>query len=410
LQTSPEEEQVLSRALEAGDRRSANGRRRVRVLTVIDSLTGIGGAEMLAAQIALHLDRTRFASAICTTRPSVGSLIHAIRAEGLPVLSLDRSVRVDVSEWRRFLAFLRRERFDIVHTHKFGSNAWGIPIARLAGVPVVIAHEHGRSLGTPHLRNLVNREVIARGADVFLAVCKSDRRRMIASDRIDPARIRVVPNGIVDPPAPAPCRSLRAELGIADAAPLVGVVAGLRRVKALEVLVEAAVVLRDEFPQLRVVIAGAGPEEAPLRELVRRRGVASVIQLLGERQDVAKVLAALDVAVLCSDSEGSPLALLEYSAAGKAIVATGVGGVPELLDDGVHGLLVPPRDPRSLARAIACLLRDPKLREQLGRRARAHQQREFTLDVTIRRLELLYEELFRATLNAQQSQGLPVRP
>jgi glycosyltransferase involved in cell wall biosynthesis len=117
------------------------------------------------------------------------------------------------------------------------------------------------------------------------------------------------------------------------------------------------------------------------------------VTLLGRRTDVPDVLAAADVAVICSDREGQPLALREYMAAGKAIVATCVGGVPELIEDRAQGVLVPPRDVNALAGAIRELLRNPSLREELGRRARERQQMELDFDDMVRRFEALYDEL-----------------
>ena len=127
--------------------------------------------------------------------------------------------------------------------------------------------------------------------------------------------------------------------------------------------------------------------------MVRERGLEDTVLLLGLRRDVADVLAALDVVAFSSDREGTPLAVMEAMASGKPIVATRVGGVPDLVEDGVHGLLVPRRDSRALADSIARLLRDERLRSELGRRGRERQQREFDIGVTVRQVESLYEEL-----------------
>jgi glycosyltransferase involved in cell wall biosynthesis len=187
---------------------------------------------------------------------------------------------------------------------------------------------------------------------------------------------------------------VRRELGIEANAPLIGAVGALRKEKALEVLVRATGILLEDFPELRVIVAGSGPERAGLERLIDTLGLNDVIMLVGHRGDVPDVLAALDVAVLCSDREGSPLALKEYMAAGKPVVATRVGGVPELIDDGTHGLLVEPRDPHALAGAVARLLRDPELGARMGSQARRRQVAEFGIDAMVRRFEELYVELY----------------
>jgi glycosyltransferase involved in cell wall biosynthesis len=177
--------------------------------------------------------------------------------------------------------------------------------------------------------------------------------------------------------------------------PLVGAVCGLRPQKALDVLVRAAAQLREELPDVRVAIVGDGPERSRLEGLVAELGLVDTVRLVGAwpPAEVPDFVAALDVAVSSSDFEGTPLAVMEYMAAAKPVVATAVGGIPDLLEDGVHGLLVPPRDPAALARGIAELLHDPARRRALGERARERQRRELDFDVTVRRLEELYVTL-----------------
>jgi glycosyltransferase involved in cell wall biosynthesis len=215
---------------------------------------------------------------------------------------------------------------------------------------------------------------------------------MIAVERIDPARTVFIPNGI--PPSPVPSgRNVRAELGIAPESPVVGAIGVLRAQKAHHVLLRAAAELARTGPRVTVLIAGQGSERAALESLARELGIADRVHLLGFREDVSDVLKALDVAVSCSDFEGSPLAVMEYMDAGRAVVATAVGGVPDLIDDGVHGLLVPPGDSRALAVAIGSLLADPQRARTLGENARARRRSEFDIDTLVRRIEDLYEEL-----------------
>jgi glycosyltransferase involved in cell wall biosynthesis len=164
------------------------------------------------------------------------------------------------------------------------------------------------------------------------------------------------------------------------------------------VLLEAAVLLRGRVPGLRVVVAGDGPERERLAKLVGALGLQDVVALLGLRRDVPDLLAAFDLCVTCSDFEGSPLAVMEYMAAGRPVVATRVGGMPDLVEDEVSGFLVPPRDPAALAEAIAAVLADPELARRMGDRGRGRQASEFALDRTVRRLEDLYDSLFGAHL------------
>jgi glycosyltransferase involved in cell wall biosynthesis len=335
-----------------------------------------------------------------------GPSLEPIVAAGVQVLSLGRSSRAALSAWWPLISVLRDQRIDVLHTHKFGSNFWGTVIGRLAGVPVIIAHEHTWSYQGQLLRRFLDREVIARAAHVVLAVSREDRRRMIEIEHIDPDRIRFIPNGI--PPKPlAHGAVVRAELGIPPEAPVIGTVGSLRPQKALPFLIECAALLTPDFPALRVLIVGDGSEETRIRSLIRTHDLGQTVILLGHRSDVPEIIAALDVAVSTSDWEGSPLSVMEYMAAGKPIVATRVGGVPDLVTNGVHGLLVERGDVRGLAQSIAELLRDAGLRAAMGARGRRRQRLEFDIDLMVRRLETLYEELFRVTERARSEHWAP---
>jgi glycosyltransferase involved in cell wall biosynthesis len=378
-------------------------------MTLIDTLRVQGGAERLAIELAVRLDRERFAPAVCVTRwapewhhPLDDPGLEALRAAGVPVIGLKRYGKLDVRPWRRFVGMLRSGRVGVLHAHKFGSNVWAALLGPLAGVPAVVAHEHTWSYEGQVARRLLDRHVVARGADVVIAVSREDRRRMIEIEGIPAERIRYIPNGVAPFPGGDGAR-VRRELGIGEDVPLVGAVGSLRAQKAFEVLIEAAALLRDRRPDVRVVIAGGGDEEPRLRAHIAALGVGGTVTLLGHRTDVPDVLAALDVAVNCSDFEGQPLALLEAMDAALPIVATRVGGVPDLIEDGVHGLLVPRRDPAALATAIERHLADRKAAEAMGRRARERRRSAFDIDTTVRRVEALYEELLARGATASRA-------
>jgi glycosyltransferase involved in cell wall biosynthesis len=271
---------------------------------------------------------------------------------------------------------------------------------------VIVAHEHTWSYEGQPLRRLADRELVSRLASTFVAVSQADRRRMTEVERIPPQRTRFIPNGI--PPLVPSGRDVRAELGIPADAPLGVAVTIFRPQKALEVLVEATALVAQGLPAVRVLIVGAASEaEAePLRALARARGVAENLVVTGLRDDVADVLAAADLTLLSSDFEGSPLSVLEYMAAGKPVVATRVGGVPDLVRDGIDGFLVEPRDPQALAGAMSRLFTDAESRGSMGENARLRQREEFDIDVTVRRIEALYHELFARSRRGSQ-EGWP---
>jgi glycosyltransferase involved in cell wall biosynthesis len=386
---------------------NAGPERRLRVLTLVDGIGTYGGGERLARQITTHLDRERFETTLCVSRwepePLHEPALEELREAGVSFLGLSRRSRLQLSPWRQLSDYLREWPADVLHTHKIGSNAWGALIGPRAGVPVFVAHEHTWSYEGKPYRKFLDRNLIARRADAFVAVSRADQRRMIALERIPHYKTRFIANGIPASRPPDPSRDVRAELGIGPEQPIVGTVATIRPQKALGVLVRAAAQLRDEVPGVRVLIAGGSDdadEERRLRGLVAELGLEETVSLLGARPDVPELLAAFDVAALSSDFEGSPLSLLEYMQAGKPVVATRVGGVPDIVEDGVTGLLVEPRDPAALAAAIGGLLGDPRRAAEIGEAGRSRQLRDFTLEAMAARVGDLYEELVTAKLGS----------
>jgi glycosyltransferase involved in cell wall biosynthesis len=377
---------------------------RLKVLTMVDRLGTAGGGERLAMQIAIGLDPERFERTLCITRwpgrygtaERPEEILAGLDAAGVRFVGLRRGARHHLWEWWPLFTLLRRGRFDVLHTHLFGSNVWGSVLGRLAGVRVIVAHEHTWSFEGRPLRKLLDRHVVARCADVFVAVSQADRRRMIEIEGIPPEVVTFVSNGVT-PAAAATEHDVRAELGLQGAGPVIGTVGVLRPQKALDVLIRASAILAREFAGLKVLVAGDGPERARLERLVDELGLRETVVLLGMRRDVPDLLAALDVVAFSSDFEGSPISVMEAMAASKPIVATRVGGVPDLIEQGVHGLLVETQDARALAEAVSELLRDPERAREMGCRGHDRQRREFTLSATIATVERLYEELYAAS-------------
>lgn len=379
---------------------------RLGVLTLaLDAGSGYGGAEKLAYEFARRLDPERFASYLCTIRaafPDRESATVRDRAElaaaGVRFVELNerRAFLATPGAWRGLYGLLRREAIDVVHAHMPRATVPGTILARLARVPVVISHEHGSALGNRRVRAFIDREIIARLSTVMLAVSEWDRANLIEHEGISADLIRVLPNGIaplLDAVA-GPAFSLPADR------PLVGAVGRLYPEKGYDVLIRAVALLRERGRRLFCAVVGVGPEQAVLQRLIDELGAGEDVQLLGRRDDVGRIIRELDVAVLSSVREGSPLAMLEYMAAGAPIVATRVGGVPELIADGVHGLLVPAKDPPALAAGIERLLDDRILARRLGAAAQLRQRSEFDLGVVVTRLERLYVELYERSRRA----------
>jgi glycosyltransferase involved in cell wall biosynthesis len=377
---------------------------RHHVVTLTDYMGVSGGAEKLALALTLRLDPERFRRTYVVSRwdwydrerADVQRVLAQLEEAGVRFVGLRRGEsRADTFAlwaWRPLVGLLRGDGVDVVHAHKFGSNFWGSVLGRATRVPVVIAHEHSWAFEGQPLRRLIDRQVIARACDAFIAVSREDRRRMIELEGIAPEQVVLIPNGIVPEP-PTAARDVRAELGIPAAAPVLVWVGVIRPEKRVDLVVRAVARLAPDFPELRALIVGPSHVEDQPQRLAAELGVESAVRVLGRREDIPDLVDAADLAVLASDREGTPLAMLEYMEAGKPIVATRVGGIPDLVTDGAEALLVEPGSPDALAEGIRALLDDRGRAARLGNRARERSRRDFDFQTMVERVESLYDEL-----------------
>jgi glycosyltransferase involved in cell wall biosynthesis len=290
----------------------------------------------------------------------------------------------------------------VVHCHDQYSNFFSAMAARWAGVPVVLASK--RWLHSPLRYRLAN-GVGFRAATRVIANSDAVAASLQRDDRLAPERVVVVPNFVDEAAFGAPSERVRQgwirDLALEPNAVVVGIVASLLPIKDHATLLRAVAALIPDWPALRLVLVGEGPELERLRTLTDELGIAHAVRFAGLRPQVPSFHFLFDISVLCSVSEGFPNSLVEAMAAGRPIVATDVGGVRDAVRHGDNGLLVAPGDPPAFADALRVLLRDPDLRRTMGatgaRRARA----EFHALTVVGSLERLYERLLAGARHSQ---------
>jgi glycosyltransferase involved in cell wall biosynthesis len=369
---------------------------RLRLGLFIDRFSPGGTQSQLLALLA-RLDRTRFQPFVACF-DGAGSWFDRLAELDIPatVFPIRGFARWDtVGKIVAFGEWSRRHNIDVVHSWDLYSNIFALPGAAAAGVRVRIGSRRGlnpdRTAGQRRLQRLAY-------AAAHRVVANSEAAaRQLREEGVPSARVTVVPNGI-DLSAYPP-RTDRSSLR------RVIMVAGLRRIKGLDVLVAAAAKIVASIPDARFVIAGDGLERESTLLQVRKLGIENSFEFLGHRDDVPALLAEADLFVLPSRSEAFPNAVIEAMAAGLPVVATNVGGIAELVEQERTGILVPSEDPESLASAVMNLMASPDRARALGRTARQKIE-QYSMSSMVARFEELYEsELVARSRTPRRLQG-----
>jgi glycosyltransferase involved in cell wall biosynthesis len=353
--------------------------RPLRVLHVALALNP-GGAERLVVDLASRAPAGIEAAVCCLDE--VGSWARGLQERGVPVIALGRRPGFHPSLALRLARILSARQVDVLHCHQYTPFVYGSLAKLLRPRTRLVFTEHGRlSDAAPSTRRRRANAWLGRIPGRFFAV-SDELRGFLEAEGFPAGRLEVLPNGIDpgSPPAAADRVRSRAALDLPEGVPVVGTAARLDPVKDLPSLVAAFARLRERLPSVRLVVVGDGPERGRIEREVSSRGLAAAVSLPGHRADVRALLPGFDLYVNCSTYEGVSLTILEAMAAGLPVVATRVGGTPEVVVDGETGLLVPPRDDAALEAALADLLADRERRIRLGAAGRARVEQRFAFD------------------------------
>lgn len=372
----------------------------IRVMHVLHRL-GLGGMEYGVIKVANHLDPSLFAPSICSLRVSLPEAKAALR----PGVRLHDMLRRDVLDagliidlWRLF----RSERVDVVHSHNWSTYAYTVLAARLARVPVIVHGLHGRDTEAPAagFARKTAEKILARATDHFTTVSAHLRDSVIREWGVPPDRVLYIPNGVDLSRfgVPYPEAEIRARLGVGPEDRLIATVGNTREVKDFGTLVRAFERLRRRITGVKLLIVGVDMngkfQHRMAKELPDWDSLRKDILFVGERTDVPEILSVLDVYVNSSLYEGMSNSILEAMASSTPVVATDVGGTPDLVQDGVTGWLVPSRDPVKMADRLERTLSDRAEAGEMGVRGRARIERYHSFAAMVEANASLYRRLF----------------
>lgn len=383
----------------------------IKVLRIITRLN-VGGPAIHAILLTGGLNKEPFRPLLLTGQEEAGegNMLDLAAAQGVrpilvPELGREVSPKRDLAALLKLLRFIKKEKPHIVHTHMAKAGTLGRLAAQMAGVPLIFHTYHGHifhSYFSPIKTHafLGIERVLARFTDTIIVVGERQRHEIAAYGIAPIQKLVAIPLGLELEPllgAEGHRGELRQELGVSAETPLVGIVARLVPIKAHEYFLQAARLVREAIGGAKFLVVGDGERRGELEGLARSLGLQGEVLFLGWRRDLPRVYADLDVVVLSSLNEGSPVSLIEALAAARPVVATDVGGVGEVVVDGETGLLVPPKDAAALAQAILTLLADPQRGQRLGLAGR---QRVYPQHAA-QRLVCDIEKLYRGRLRAR---------
>jgi glycosyltransferase involved in cell wall biosynthesis len=365
----------------------------IRLLWLIDSLT-FGGAESLVIPFAEAARERAIDLTVCVRKTIEGNPLEAeVRNLGIEVVNLHATTLRDRRAYRQLRSLVSAGGFELIHSHLTYAGIWGALISRQTGVPLV-ASLHVSPAETSGLRDRVRRKLLIallnRYASRIIVVSASLAEQWREATSVRAKKLEIVRNGIpLHPFAPGAGDDVRAELGLPAWDPLVMTVSVLRERKGVDVLLRAAAALLGRIPSCRIVIVGDGPSRTRLEKLAAGLGLKDAVVWTGFRRDVGRLLSAADLFVLPTLGDAFPTAVIEAMAAGKAVIASDVGGVPEIVDSAT-GILVPPGDEDALADAIGYALENPEWRRDAGLAGKRKAAAELSAEAWVERLLPLY--------------------
>ena len=365
-----------------------------RIIHLITDLS-TGGAQTALLRFLSAIDRNLYNPTVVCFYNGNSIIAKEIHKLNIPVIDLGMTHKGRIDVFFRFNRLLQNERPVVLHTWLFHANLTGRLMGRLNKVPIIITSRRNINIGSKW-RELLKR--LTSGLDdKVVAVCEAVRQAEIVGSKIPAEKVVTIYNGI-DPLPFTPVsidasRKIRNALGIHNDELVLGTIGRLEPQKGFFDLITSSSHIKAKYNSVRLIIVGEGELRNSLELQTINQNLSGTIKFAGLRNDIPELMSALDVFVSSSLWEGLPNVVLEAMAAGKPVVATSVGGTPEVVVDGVTGLLVPPHNPEAMARAIIRLLKNPELGTRMGRAGKERVLKQFSIQRMVTKTQQLYKEL-----------------
>ena len=349
-----------------------------KILILIDTFEDIkAGAERQVYELLKNIDRNKFKI-----------YLNILHQNNIPIEILSNEYQVlslgikriyslkGIIGGLKFISFIKDEGIDILLTYHFGSDIWGALFGKLAGIPIIISNRRDEGFWRKKYHILAYK-LINRWVDKIIVVSEAVKAMVLRDEKYGAEKVKIIYNG-VDAERFSKTQ-INPSLGIMDGAKIITCVGNLRPVKGQKYLIEAASVVVARFLQAHFLLVGDGKLKSELNELTRKLKIEHNVHFLGKRNDVPSILAATDICVLPSLSEGLSNTLLEYMASRKPIIATKVGGNHEVINNEKTGILIQAKDSQAIAYQIIRLLSDDKFANSLAQNAQADVTKRFNL-------------------------------
>jgi glycosyltransferase involved in cell wall biosynthesis len=370
-------------------------------LLQLTSSSDIGGTEQMLLRLLSKLNREKFTVCICSLIGH-GRLTEACKRLGYEAWNLKFTSPLHIDKVIWLYRLCRSERIQLIHAYGLRADTVGRFVAHVSGVPVIVSSIRGPDEQRRWFHVWLDR-LTARWVDLFISNSEAGRKSRIRRERFAPEKIVTILNGIEFPlPAsPADVHALREKYGVSeDAYPIVGIIANVRPMKGHRDVIAALPALRSRFPRICMLCVGRDDSGGEIQRTAKERGVLESMKFLGYQEATQEILALSTVFLLPSYWEGCPASILEAMAAGVPVVATRVGGIPEIVEDHKTGLLIPPKDPDAICQAIIWISENPREVEVMVRGAKQQVAERFSLERMVSNIEETYERLLKKKITS----------